>query len=217
MWTETLSRALTPVLVTCALIVTGLVIYQHFFEASSAGDGRYVEDWQSLAATGHRLGPKEAAVDIVVFFDYQCPYCHESMATLDTIQQRYADSVAVILRHLPLPNHPQAFPAARAAECAAQQGRFSTYHSLLFDNRSVLGNISWDSLAAETGVQDLDAFRSCVANGSPDDRIKRDIRAAQELVIRSVPTIVVNGRLLSGAPPTTVLDRLVQNALDRAG
>lgn len=217
MWKETLSNIFTAVLVTCALLITGLVIHRHFFVGSSSGGARYVEDWQSLAASGHRLGPQDASVEIVVFFDYQCPYCDQSMATLDTIRQRYPDRVAVILRHLPLPSHPQAGPAAHASECAAQQGQFRSYHTILFANRVRLDNIAWDSLAVEAGVQDLDAFRTCMSKGKADGRIQRDIRAAQELVIRSVPTFVVNGHLFSGAPPTEMLDRLVQDTLDRVG
>lgn len=214
MWTETLSRGFTAILVAGALVVTGLVVYQHIF--SSPAGSRRVEDWQSLAAEGHRIGSEDAPVSVVVFLDYQCPYCQESMATLDTIRQRYPNRVAVTFRHLPLPTHPQAAPAARAAECAAEQGRFETYHDLLFANRTRLRQVAWDSLAAVADVKDLGGFRSCMANGRPDYRIERDVEAARALGLRSVPTFIVNGRVFTGAPPTEMLDHLVRTELEES-
>jgi len=213
MWSETLSQAFTAILVVCALVVAGLAAYQHFF---SPAPPPHVENWQSIAADGHRVGPKDAPVDIVVFFDYQCPYCHEAMATLDTIRQRYSGRVAVSFRHLPLSIHPQAAPAARAAECAAEESRFEAYHNLLFAHRTRLGQVAWDSLAAVVGVKDLDAFQSCVANRRPETRIERDVGTAQRLGFRSIPTIIVNGRVLRGSPPTEMLDRLVRAALEES-
>src|SRR5690606_14908791 len=84
------------------------------------------------------IGPSSAPVTIVEFSDFQCPFCSRAQPTLLELQKRYPSDVRIVFRHLPLDFHNQAFDAAVAAEAAHEQGRFDTYHRLLFENQKAL-------------------------------------------------------------------------------
>src|SRR5262245_53380703 len=75
-----------------------------------------------IPASAPLLGPSNAPVTIVEFADYQCPYCHRAQDTVDLVMSRYAGKVQLVHRDFPLDGHPGAYPAARAARCAGEQG-----------------------------------------------------------------------------------------------
>ncbi|HXG65130.1 MAG TPA: thioredoxin domain-containing protein, partial [Blastocatellia bacterium] len=68
-----------------------------------------------ISDSGPWLGSRNAPVSIIEFSDFQCPYCKKANDTLKQVLQSYGDSVKVVYKHLPLPNHEQAFKAAQAA------------------------------------------------------------------------------------------------------
>jgi len=160
---------------------------------------REIEAWPSLAAEGHRMGPSDATVVIVEWGDYQCPGCRSIAPILDELRDTYPDDLAVVYRHWPLTLHPFAFQAARTAECAARQGMFEPVHAALNRDGAWARTVEGDSiaglmaLAAEAGVTDTTALRSCVASGAPDERINRDIEAVRALETRGTPTLIING------------------------
>ena len=75
--------------------------------------------------------PGDAPVTLVEFTDYQCPYCHRAQAVVDQVLARYSGKVRLVHLDFPLDGHPGAVPAARAARCAAEQGKFWEYHRSL--------------------------------------------------------------------------------------
>ncbi len=213
---ERISIALTAVLAVCALIITGLVVRQQLFSSpSSSRETQTIEEWRQVATTGRLLGPEEAPVKIVEFFDYQCPYCRTMHPVLKQIRERYPSKIALSYLHLPLEMHEHAFSAALASECAARQNRFARYHNLLFANQDRLGEVSWDNLALTANVPDLEAFRSCMQQKRPVQQVRQDIQVAERLGIHSVPTLLVNETLVSGALSLQELNRLVQEALQQ--
>ena len=75
---------------------------------------------------------------IVEFTDYQCPYCHQAQATIDEVLSRYQGKVRLVHLDFPLDGHSEAVPAARAARCAGEQGKFWEYHhNLMTQNGSL--------------------------------------------------------------------------------
>jgi len=82
-------------------------------------------------ATAHRLGPANAPVQIVVYSDFQCVFAANWCRSCNS-QAEFPNEVTIVYRHFPLTAHPRAFPAAVAAECAAEQGFFWEYHDKLF-------------------------------------------------------------------------------------
>jgi protein-disulfide isomerase len=84
------------------------------------------------------LGPADAWVTVVEFSDFECPYCAQATNTLDQVKLAYPGSVRIVFKHFPLSFHPQARPAAIAAECAHAQGKFWEMHDLIFRNQASL-------------------------------------------------------------------------------
>ncbi len=216
---ELFSSAVTVVLVLCAVIITVLVVRRELFTpapASSAATSVTVLEasvWADLPRQGHRTGPADAGVEIVEFYDYECPFCRRAQTTLAALRARYPDEVAVIHRHFPLSIHPQAVPAAIAVECAGAQGRFEAYHALLFEAQDALAQAPWDRLAEAAAVPDLARFRACVEAEAPAQQVETDRRLVESLGIRKIPSLIVNGTVYAGALRFEELERIVEQAL----
>ncbi len=147
----------------------------------------------------NELGPADAPVTIIEFSDYQCPYCaHFALETFPEIRRAYVDTgkVRYAARDLPLPFHAFAVPAAVAARCAGEQGKFWEYRDELFRNQSQLGRAPYAELAGSLGL-DLAKFEACRAAGQQEAAVRADAAMARSRGISSTPTFVV-GRLVDG-------------------
>lgn len=189
-----------------AVVVAGVVLFRTLGPDPSPPGSRELPDWQRYANDGHRLGLETAAVTIIEFGDYQCPYCRESEAHLTAIRRKHGNDVSLVYRHFPLPGHGSAYPAARAAECAGQQDRFWEFHGLLYSTDSWMEDTSEAELAEladQARVASLEEFARCLADREIDDIVNADVAAGQGLGIQATPTFLVNGELHVG-----VLDSL---------
>ena len=213
---ETLQNVLTGVLVLCALVITGLLVRRELWPAAPPGASppavRPVDDWASYASGGHRTGPADARVAIVEFSDFQCPFCARLAPRLDSLRERTPVPVAVVYRHYPLENHPHAMAAARASECAAEQGRFKEMHDALFREQGAIGQKSWIAYALAAGVPDSAAFARCLEGGAGSARIRADVAAGDRLGVTGTPTVLVNRYRMVGAPPLDTLLAYVARA-----
>lgn len=167
--------------------------------------------------TGHGAsrGPADAAVVIVEFSDYQCPFCRRAETTLNEILRRYPNDVRWEYRHYPLPNHPAARPAAEAAVCAQAQGSFWAYHEKLFGQRATLDAGSLRRYAEEVGL-DLAQFEACQQGPTARERVAADLRAGRLAGASGTPAFFVNGIFLSGARPIEQFEKLIQAELAKA-
>ena len=208
----------TGLVVACALVVTGLAVRRELFSAVPAAqvtaEITRVADWRSYAE-GQRIGPANARVTIVEFSDFECPFCRATAERIRAIRAKHPADVALVYRHYPLPYHANALPAARASLCAARQGRFARYHDLLFAHQDSLSTIGWPRLARAAGVARPADFERCLEDGAPAE-IERDLRAGERLGVHGTPTLLVNDRLIRGAPPGALED-VVERALREAG
>lgn len=143
------------------------------------------------------IGVKEAAVTIIEFSDFQCPYCRESHGILKHLLQDYRNEVRLVFKHLPLDIHAEAFTSARAAFCAGAQGLFWQYHDALF-TAPALSSEGFSRAAADLGLS-LPRFKACVGSEASSAAVRKDMREAQQMGINSTPTFIVNGKLLRGA------------------
>lgn len=177
-------------------------------------DSVRLENWPEIVGNGHRMGPSGAPVTIVEFGDFECPACRAfHQRVLEPVRALYPTQVALVFRHWPLPYHRFATPAARAAECAASQGRFHAMHDLLYQFQDSLGLKPFESYARDAGVGDLEAFEDCVHDTSPMPAVDRDTLAVMRLGGQGTPTVVVNGLLLRRVPDSTLLVQLIEQAL----
>ncbi len=156
-------------------------------------------------------GPPDALVTVVVFSDFECPFCARGAATLATLYARYASELRMVFRHMPLAMHPNARPAAwLSLEARAQQGDagFWTMHDLLFANQRALERSALEGYARQLGLapgpvgQALDGARHAPAGDE-------DVAVAQAVRVRGTPTYFFNGRPLAGARPLRELEALL--------
>jgi len=213
------SDVLTGVLVGCALVVAAAVARREIFPSAAQGPDmkpRPVDNWAQLVSAGEWLGRSDAPVRIVEFSDFQCPFCARTHPALEAVRRRHPDRVAVLYRHFPLDAiHPYARPAAVAAECAAEQGRFGEFATLLFARQDSLGATPWARFAAGAGVADTAAFGRCVRESRTMPAVDRDAKVGAATGIEVTPTLVINGILRPGAITEVALDSLVMHVPER--
>lgn len=204
------SALYSGILITCAVAVTAIVVRREFFPPGAPSSGLTAEavpNWRAYASTGHRTGPANAPVTMVVFSDFQCPACKVLADQVHTLRERHPGRFSVVYRHHPLPSHSHALPAARASECAARQGRFTEYHDALFASQETLGYTPWQKFAEVAGVPDVAAFQRCFVEPGQVEQLVRDAEDARRLGVTGTPTLVVNGRRYNGVPTTSVLEQ----------
>jgi protein-disulfide isomerase len=146
------------------------------------------------------MGPETAAVTIVEFSDFQCPFCKRVGPTLKKIKDEYGDQVRIAFKHQPLDIHPKAPAAHAAAEAAHRQGKFWEMHDLIFENQREMSPEKYVEYATQLGL-DVERFKIDVASDEIKARISEDKLAAAKLSASGTPTFYINGLLLSGAKP----------------
>jgi protein-disulfide isomerase len=170
----------------------------------------------TLNADAPTLGPSDAPVTIVAFSDYQCPYCHRAQATVERLLERYEGKLRLVHGDFPLANHAGAIPAARAARCAGEQGKFWEYHRILL---SETGEYSDQDLQQRAAKLDLDAepFAQCLASGRHAESIEASFDEARKLGVAATPTFFINGRRLEGARSIEDFAAVIDEELALAG
>jgi protein-disulfide isomerase len=158
-------------------------------------------------------GAAKAQVTIVEFSDFQCPFCSRVVPTMKQIEQEYGSRVRIVWKHQPIPSlHPEAMPAALAAEAARQQGRFWEMHDKLFDNQRALGASAYEGFARELGL-DLARFRTAMLDPRTRERVQADQDVAVRVGATGTPTFFVNGERVVGAMPYDTFKAAVDRAL----
>jgi protein-disulfide isomerase len=165
-------------------------------------------------ATAPAVGPLDAAVTVIEFSDFQCPFCRSSQVTLKQILREYKDDVRLVFKHLPLDIHEEAFASAQAAYCAEEQKSFWKYQDALFasDNLSVK---TLTRIASDVGLN-VPKFNDCLNSEGSRNHILRDIRDARQFGIMSTPTFLVNGKLVSGAVGAEAFKTIIEDELKAA-
>jgi len=154
-------------------------------------------------------GNPDAAVVLIKFSDFQCPYCTVAAGNMKTLLASRSDDVLYVYKHLPLTSiHPEAVPAAQAAWAAGQQGQFWLYHDGLFANQDRLGDDLYQELAAAIGL-DMAQFNQDRTSGEAQAAIEADLALAQALNLNATPTFLMNDLLIPGGVPLEVFEQLL--------
>jgi protein-disulfide isomerase len=160
-------------------------------------------------------GPKDAKVTIVEFSDFQCPFCSRATKTVDEILKLYPADVRVAFKHLPLPFHNNAVPAAEAANAAGEQGKFWEMHDLLFANQQQLDRPALEGYAQKLGLN-LAKFKAALDSGKFKAGIQADTAYGNKLGARGTPTFFINGKVLVGAQPLDAFKARIEEAKKEA-
>lgn len=160
-------------------------------------------------------GNEKAPITIVEFSDFECPYCKRASQTVEEVLKAYKGKVKIFFRDYPLPFHSKAKPAAMAARCAAEQGKFWEYHDKLFAKQE----LAPEKLTAYAKELKLDSakFEECVKSEKFKDDVEKDIEAGSEVGVSGTPAYFVNGRMLSGALPLEAFKEVIDKELARKG
>ena len=168
------------------------------------------------------LGPAGAPVTVVVFSDFQCPYCRNFAETLRQVA-REEKRVRFLFRNLPLGMHAWAKPAAEAAACVRDQSgeAFWRVHDYLFAHQEELtpDNLNPRLMGFVRSLHGLrpEQVRTCVEKQLSAPRIQRDVALAAANQVTGTPAVFVNGRRLNGGAPTREhLLTLIREALREA-
>lgn len=157
-------------------------------------------------------GPADAPVTLIVFSDFECPFCGKTHAELNGLLERFPGQVRLVFRHFPLEQHEWAGLAAEFAVCADRQGRFWPFADRVFAHRSTLSKDALFEHARQAGVGDMDAFNRCVRDDAAQKAVSDDIAVAKDLGVTSTPSLFVNGRFFAGMPPD--IDAVIKEEIE---
>lgn len=175
-----------------------------------------------LPKDGPAFGPAEAKVTLVVFSDFQCPYCREFAKTLrEKVPAKYGGQVRVVFEHFPIPAiHKWALAGAEAGACVAAMNKdaFWPYHDWLFEHQ---GEINPENLKVKSvgyakahGLEEA-RLSNCIDMHGAAAEVKKEMEAGQALGVQQTPSFFVNGRLVAGALPWDNLQAVIQLELNR--
>jgi protein-disulfide isomerase len=160
-------------------------------------------------------GNASAPVTIIEFSDYECPFCKRANATTEQVLKAYGDKIRFVHRDFPLAFHASARPAAEAALCAGDQGKFWEYQDKLFKSEDLSAD-KLKALAKETGI-DQAKFDDCVAKKPHAATIDKDMADGAEAGVNGTPAFFINGRMISGALPFEKFKEIIDDEIARAG
>lgn len=189
-----------------------------------AGPRRVMLGTLDLTGVGHDAGSATAPVVLIDFSDFGCPYCGQfTRETWPVIERDYVRTGKVFFKYVPfiVGTFPHAAEAARAAECAAEQGRFWEMADHVYEAQS-----SWKGrgdprplltgIAAVVGA-DTVAFSRCFTDRRTEPRTARANDVAATIGVRVTPSFLVNERPIQGALPLADFRRVLDAALLVAG
>ena len=160
----------------------------------------------------HVRGPARASVTLVEYGDFECPYCGRAYWVLRSLEDRFRRDLRYVFRHFPLTEiHPQAMPAAEAAEAAAAQGTFWDMHAMLYENQS---NLELDDLVGYASALDLDVdrFLTDLQTHRHVSRIREDFMGGVRSGVNGTPTLFINDVRYDGLPDEATLAQEIESA-----
>jgi protein-disulfide isomerase len=180
-------------------------------------DGPTVGDIVPIGDGDHAVGPADAGVQLIVYTDFECPYCSRFHPSLEKALAEFDGQVRATIRHFPLSFHNNARPAANAAECAAEQGKYWEYAHELFANQGALSTDTYKALASDLGLK-TGQFNDCLESGKYDDKVSADQNSGMESGVRGTPgTLIVpksgEAQLVPGAVPYEQFKLMIESAL----
>ncbi len=159
------------------------------------------------------LGPATARVTIIEFGEYQCPYCGKAYETVKQVLKDYPDDVRLVYRDFPLDFHQRAVPAAVAANCAGDQGKYWEYHDLLMGNQRALELEDLNGHANTVGI-DMEKFSACLEDpGDHVQEVLNDLEAGKKAGVTGTPAFFINGIFLNGAVPYSQFKDIIEREL----
>ncbi len=162
------------------------------------------------------LGEADAPVVIVEFSDFFCSYCKRHFdQTFRPLLENYGRYIRYVYRDFARLTA-ESTPAAAAARCAFEQGKFWEFHGAFFSSQEDLGREFYLQTAEEQEL-DLDVYSACLDGGSAVEEVQIDGFDGEIAGVRGTPGFFINGQILSGAQPYSIFERMILRELAKAG
>ncbi len=157
------------------------------------------------------LGEKDAKYTLVEYSDFQCPYCASAHHTVKELRKRHGKELRFIYKHLPLPFHAQAMPAAQWLEAVAIQSpeKAWKFHDILFENQAKLGVDFFKKTARDLGI-DVERCEKDAESQAVKDRIAADMEEARQFGFNGTPGFLLNGIPVKGAYPIEHFEEIIK-------
>ncbi|HEY2729642.1 MAG TPA: thioredoxin domain-containing protein [Polyangia bacterium] len=168
--------------------------------------------YKVAAGSSESKGPKNAALDVVIFSDFQCPFCSRVEPTLKQMEKEYGGKVRFTWKNYPLPFHNNAMPAAQAAMAAGAQGKFWEMHDKLFANQSALDRPSLEKYAQELGLN-MAKFKADLDANKYKEVIEGEQKEGTAVGVTGTPAVFINGRKIAGAYPWEMFKKIADEEL----
>jgi protein-disulfide isomerase len=180
---------------------------------SKWGPAKPLEDPVKIPVMGAPVtGPADAALTIVEFSDFQCPYCAAAVPQIRAILKAYPTQVKLVFKEYPLEEHPQADLAATAAVAAQKQGKFWEMHDILFAHPNDLSRKAILSYGKEVGI-DVDKLENDMDTTEVRESVERDVEDGNDAAVMGTPTIFIDGQRYNGAITFEALKPIIDEEL----
>jgi len=157
-------------------------------------------------------GPKGAPLQVIIFSDFQCPFCSRVEPTLNQMEKEYAGKVRFVWKNYPLPFHNNAEPAAEAAMAAHAQGKFWQMHDKLFQNQTALDKANLEKYAQDVGLN-MAKYKADTEASKFKSTIEAETKEGQAVGVNGTPAVFINGRKISGAYPFETFKKIADEEL----
>ncbi len=170
---------------------------------------------EQIAGNAPGFGPADAKVNVVVYSDFQCPFCVKAAEVEAALKEKFAGkSVRLVFRQFPLSFHKEAKLAAEASLAAHAQGKFWEFHEALFKHQDALEKPSLATYAKEVGL-DVARFEKELDDGKWTAQVEADMKMAEEVGVSGTPTMLVNARRVANPTDAGSVAKMVEEELAR--
>jgi protein-disulfide isomerase len=185
----------------------------------AGGDWSNADAKVAVSSKDPTWGAQDAPVTIVIYSDYQCPYCSRVEGTLNALKEKYtAKKLRMVFKHFPLPFHKQAGPAHAASDVVFQIGgnnAFWKFHDVAFANGKGLTPENFTKWAVEAGV-DKAKFEAAMKANKGQAKVDKDIADGKAVGVKGTPAFFINGKFISGARPQNAFETEIDAQLKEA-
>src|SRR3989338_9559269 len=213
---------LPAAILIAAFVIGGSLVYSANMQKGGTGntvnppviDGSRVEF--TITEQDHIRGNPDAEVTLVEFSDLQCPFCRSFHPTVQQALEEYGDTIRWVYKHFPLDNiHPEARPAAEAAECVWKQKGdegFWAFADKVFEEQDRIGSTLYLGVVESLGM-DIAKYDTCVSQRTYEDKVEQDYQQGLRAGVTGTPGSYVNGIPVKGAVPYATLKATIEQAL----
>lgn len=167
----------------------------------------------AITEKDHKQGKTGAAIELVEYGDYQCPYCGKAYFEVKKLQDKLGDKLLFVFRNFPLSNmHEHAFNAAIASEVAGSVGKFWQMHDLLFENQRALDDYYLIEYAKKLGI-DRETFEAKFSEPEFEEKVENDLESGLRSGVNGTPSFFINGEKYEGSYLSDDIYEYIRNIL----